>query len=53
MINYWKEYQSEKLRADLLQEDLNTVDEDHFDEVSQLRAQIVFLKRQILYKKVN
>lgn len=52
-INYKELYEQEKQRADLLQDDLNSVDILHYDECASLRAEIALLKQQLKMKGVN
>ena len=52
-IDYKKLYEIEKTRADLLQDDLNSVDLLHYDECEKLRTEIAELKRQLRMKEVN
>lgn len=46
-------YDSEKRRADLLQDDLNSVDILHYDECERLRAEIALLKQELKRKKYH
>ncbi len=46
-------YQEEKLRADLLQKDLDRVDELHYDECEALRVEIALLKQQLKRSKLQ
>ncbi len=46
MTIYRNMYEKEKLRADLLQDDLNSVDIIHYDECANLRAEIALLKQE-------
>ena len=53
MLDYKKLYEQEKTRADLLQDDLNSVDLLHYDECEKLRTEIAELKQQLRMKEVN
>ena len=53
MLNYKSSYEQEKTRADLLQDDLNSVDLLHYDECEKLRTEIAELKQQLRMKEVN
>ena len=52
-INYKPLYESEKLRADLLMEELDEVDLMHYEETAQLRTEIALLKQKLRMKEVN
>lgn len=45
LSKYKNMYEAEKKRADLLQDDLNSVDLLHFDEVASLKAELALLKQ--------
>lgn len=46
-------YQDEKLRADLLQKDLDKADLIHFDEIAELKAELALLKKKLRNKEVS
>jgi len=52
-VIYEKLYQQQKTRADLLQDDLNSVGLLHCDECEKLHTEIAELKRQLRMKEVN
>ena len=52
-VIYERLYQQQKTRADLLQDDLNSVDLLHYDECEKLRTEIAELKQQLRMKEVN
>ena len=45
--HYKLAYKQEKLRADLLQDDLNSVDILHYDEVASLKNKIEWLELRL------
>jgi len=45
--------QDEKLRADLLQKDLDMIDELHFDVIATLHHEIAILKKQLKQKGLH
>ena len=53
MLDYKTLYEQEKVRAYLLQDDLNSVDLLHYDECEKLRTEIAELKQQLRMKEVN
>jgi uncharacterized small protein (DUF1192 family) len=46
-------YEEEKKRADLLQDDLNSINLMHYDECASLRAEIALLKQELNRKQLN
>lgn len=46
VTTYRDMYEKEKLRADLLQDDLNSVDILHFDECASLNAELALIKQE-------
>lgn len=48
-----KMYQEQKIRADLLQAEIDKIDELHFDECMNIYAENAYLKRQLRMKEVN
>ena len=50
---HYSELLAHKVRADLLQADLDAVDEMHYDEIIALKAEIALLKQRIKFKRLN
>ena len=50
ITHFDNEYRKQKTRADLLQDDLNSVDILHFDECARLHAEIAELKVKLKQK---
>ena len=50
IAKYQRMYQEEKFRADLLQDDLNSVDILHYDECAGLNAKIALLEQKLKLK---
>ena len=45
--------QDEKLRADLLQQDLDKADLIHFDELAELKAELALLNQKLRNKELS